>query len=356
MTATQAKEIQTVRKDTLLKQLVLVDGLGGSGKSLFSAIVAAIERVEILNFSSEIENLCALKYLNKISGDAVEAMIRIQVDLAIYEIMMGRRANFRLRDVSSVFRDTDWFTYVKRIFQKGDEFVPDRIYKEKPILHFATHNLLAFSKPVFNALGNRVSFIEVVRHPLYMIIQQTQNQSNHYKRNATARQFHLFIKYKDEQLPFWNYGQEKLYLNGNPVERAIYEMWHIKKITEYSKKNELQKNSDKILTIPFEPFIFNPFPYLEKIVNLLKSNITSKTRKVMKKQKVPRKKISDGIPLAIYKRFGWEPPIDEFSEKQEMDKRRNFAISQGANKNALEMLDKMSEEYKEKYLKGIIDV
>ena len=107
-------DILASRDEILLENLILVDGQAGCGKSLFSAIVAAIERVEILNYSTELENLCALKYLNKITSDAVEAMIRIQMDLSIYETMMSRKANFRPSDVSSVFRNANWFTYLSR--------------------------------------------------------------------------------------------------------------------------------------------------------------------------------------------------------------------------------------------------
>ena len=65
----------------------------------------------------------------------------------------------------------------------------------------------------------------------------------------------------------------------------------------------------------------------------------------MKKQKVPRKKISDGIPLAIYKRCGWEPPDSNMTEEEELDKRRRFAIDNGANKNALSTLNLLVEDY-----------
>jgi hypothetical protein len=73
----------TVRNDILLEKLVLVDGQPGCGQTLFTAIVAALERVELLNYSCELENLCALNYLNKISEDVVESMIRIQISAGI---------------------------------------------------------------------------------------------------------------------------------------------------------------------------------------------------------------------------------------------------------------------------------
>ena len=133
-------ESVVIRNDILLEQLVLVDGQGGCGKTLLTAIVAAMERVELLNYSPELENICALKYLNKITDDAAETMIRIQMDLLIYETMMSRRINFRPSDLSSAFRDIDFLSYLKRLFSKGDEIIPERIKKEKPILHFATHH------------------------------------------------------------------------------------------------------------------------------------------------------------------------------------------------------------------------
>ena len=69
----------------------------------------------------------------------------------------------------------------------------------------------------------------------------------------------------------------------------------------------------------------------------------------MKKQNVPRKRISDGIPLAIYKRCGWDPPVEGLTERGELDKRRQFAIDQGANKDAIKVLDQMSAKYEETY-------
>ena len=76
--------------------------------------------------------------------------------------------------------------------------------------------------------------------------------------------------------------------------------------------------------------------------------MSHKTNKVLKEQNVPRKKIADGIPLAIYKRCGWEPPDKLLTEHQELDKRRNYALSQGASKDAMNALDAICQSYEEK--------
>ena len=66
-------------------------------------------------------------------------------------------------------------------------------------------NLLAFCEPVFKALGEKVVVIEIVRHPLYMFIQQTLNMEHWCNSTGASRQFHLFIQYGKQQLPFWNF-------------------------------------------------------------------------------------------------------------------------------------------------------
>jgi len=344
-------EPRLIREKMILENLVLVDGQPGCGKTLFTAIIAAMNRVELLNYSPELENICALKYLKKITDDAVEAMIRIQMDLVIYETMMSRSTNFRPSDLSSAFRNVNAVTYLKRLFAKGDEVIPELIKREKPILHFATHNLLAFCEPVFKALGEKVVVIEIVRHPLYMLIQQTLNRERHMDSSGAARQFHLYIKYREHQLPFKNFGQEELYLRSNPVERAIYEMQQTTELTETFKNKYQNQYNSQILTIPFEPFVLDPWPYFKKIEELMKSRITRKTRKVIKKQKVPRKKISDGIPLAIYKRCGWEAPDSNMTEEEELDKRRQFAIDNGASEQAISVLDQLCKNYEKDYFR-----
>lgn len=337
-----------VRNEILLEELVLVDGQAGCGKTLFTAIIAAMDRVELLKYSATLENICALKYLDKITDDAAQAMLRIEMDLALYETMMSRNTNFRPSDLSSVFRDVDFWIYVKRLFSKGDKVIPNRIKKENPILHFATHNLLAFAEPIFESFGNKVKIIEVVRHPLYMVIQQTLNHENWSKEKNTARQFHLYIQHHGSEVPYYTHGWEKLFIESKPVERAIFEITSFYNKTETYKQFNNHKN--QILTIPFEKFVLDPWPYMNKIQELLGANITQKTKKVMKKQKVPRQIISDGIPLAIYKRCGWEPPEKGLTETQELEKRRQYALDQGASKEAMESLDRTCQEYEEKYL------
>jgi hypothetical protein len=338
-----------VRQGHLAEKIVIVDGQAGCGKSMISAIISSFDRVELINYAFEIEYICRLFYLNKIQKDAAISMVRVFSDLKLYNTMMGRDTNFRYSDVSSVFNDPNPWRYFKRIFQKGDMTVPGRIKSEKPILSLTTHDLLSMSYPVFSALNERLLFIEVVRHPLYRLIQMTLNMEN---LLDNPREAQIHIESENKQFPYFAFGWEKLFNESNAVDKAIFSMQYSSNLNDTFKNNHLDPTKDKIITIPFESFVLDQWSYLKKIENLLGSKLTSKTKRIIKKQNVPRKQIGAGIPLDVYKRMGWEPPDDQLSEREELGKRRNFAIKQGASERALEVLDELGKKYESQYFKN----
>lgn len=336
----------TIRKQRMIKKVVIVDGQPGCGKTMLSPIVASLDRVELIYYVPEIENICALRYLEKIHEDAAIAMIQIQADLIIYETMMSRRTNFRPADISSAFQDQNTWRYIRRLFQKGDETIPGKIERDNPITHFTTHNLLAFSKPVFSAFGNNVVLIEVVRHPLYMIKQQALNME---RTLATSRDFHIYIDYNGVQLPYYTLGWEPSFLKSNSIEKTIYTIDKITKLALSAKDDLIKNYGAQVLTIPFEKFVIEPWPYMSKIEEALETKITSKTRKMMKKQKVPRKLIADGLDLKIYRRCGWKPAEKGSNEEQELEIRRQ-SFAKEASSQAMRVFDELCAEYEKKHL------
>ena len=338
--------IQLIRKNTLLNKLLLSDGLPGCGKTMLAPILSAMDRVELLNYNTTIENICELHHLERIDINTAKVLLQIETDEKIYESMMSRRINFRPSDLSSALRDANKYKYLKRLFIKGDEEIPEIIRTEKPILHYSTHMKLAFADPIFHALGDKVVIIEVVRHPLYMIIQQTLNMKN---SRGTSRNFHVYFKHNKDQLPWHIKGWEDLYDSLNPIERSIHEIINVTNLTEKKKKEFRKKYKANILTIPFESFVLDPWPYMVQIQEFLDTKINNKTKKMMKKQRVPRSKISDGIPLEIYKRCGWEPAEKNLSERDELNKRREIVIKEGAGNESIKILDRICNDYEIKY-------
>ena len=197
--------IQTDRKITRSKYLansvVVVDGFPGCGKTLFGPIISSLSRVEIMQYIFEIEFICRLSFLNKIDKVSASALISMLTDHKLYQTMMGRDTNFRFSDLSGVFKNPFPLRYFKRIFSEGDMKIPEIIETERPILNFVAHDLLSYSEPLLEAIGKRLTYIEVVRHPLYMVIQQTLNMERLYT-NVDPRDIQIYYDYNKFFLPF----------------------------------------------------------------------------------------------------------------------------------------------------------
>jgi len=333
------------RKAHLAEKIVFVDGLPGCGKTLFSTLIASMDRVELLSYSYEVEHICALYYLDKISIDAAKAMVSMQTDLKIYNTMMGRDVNFRPTDLSSVFKNHNPSRYLQRLFGPGDEKVPEMIQQENPILNLAVHNLLSYSEPIWQALRDRCVFIEIVRHPLYMVRQQALNMSHLF---GDVRHFEVNYAHKGLDLPYYIHGWEKDYLNSNPLERTIYLIDKLTHRTNIARKKLKEEYQAKIITIPFELFVLNPEPWMQKIADVLGTNILDSTRKVMSEQNVPRNMVADGIDLEIYKRCGWVPPQEGATERDELLIRRADVAREVSNE-LISVLDRLNDEYEKTY-------
>ena len=102
------------------------------------------------------------------------------------------------------------------------------------------------------------------------------------------------------------------------------------------------------IEIPFEHFVKEPEPYLGQIYTAAGTTAGKKTSAEMRRQRVPRANIVDGIPLSIYKRCGWVPPEKGLSEAEEYEKRRQFVIEQGASNESLKTLTAMCQDYDRK--------
>ena len=337
------KGIILSRNDYMAKKVVFVDGQAGCGKSLVSSIISAMSYVELLSYLPEVENICVLNFFNKIQNDAADVMIGIQTDLKIYQTMMGRDVNFRISDVSSAINNHDTKRYVERIYGPGDEQIQHIIEEESPILNISSHNLFPFSEPIWRKLGKRCSFIKIVRHPLYLVRQMFLNVKN---ITGTARNFAIYFDYDGIELPHFAYGIEDRYMQSNNMEKAVYSIYNFAKLAETATIASKQERN--ILNIPFERFVLNPDPWMEKIAKVIGSSLTDATRQVMKEQNVPRDMIAQGIDLDIYRRCGWVPPKDGSTEREELNIRRE-EVAREVSSEVLSVLDRLSGEYENKY-------
>lgn len=342
--------IRISRPKHLAPKVVFVDGIDGCGKTMLAPIVAAMDRVELLTYAYEVEYVCALRHLGKIDADAAAATISLLADLQLYNTMQSREINFRPGDLSSAFRFIRPMRYLRRLFEKGDAHAIERIAAENPILLLTTHRLSAYGWPVFEALGSRVVLVEVVRHPLYMIIQSARNFSGII---GTVRDFSIYYDHRGGNLPFFAYGWEDTYLAASEIDRMIHYLAHVTTMSCTMREKVRTAAGGSIVTIPFEKFVVAPDTYMRTLESALGSRATRDTLRMLKKQKVPRQKYAESIDLDIYRRCGWEPPKVGLTEREEFGWRRKWIAAQ-ASTSAMRVLDRLCDDYEAEWLGEVL--
>lgn len=334
--------INVSRTNQLIEKVILINGFPGCGKTMLSPIIGSFERVEIMQYPYQIEQICELHNINSIGDDVAESMIKMNADLLLYNSMMGRQINCRPSDLSSIFKN-DAIKYIKRMLKPGDEEIPGRIQKTKPILHLTTHMQLGSSKLLYRALEDNLTFIEVIRHPLFMLIQMEKN----FNMFHTSRNQHITYSLKEKEYPFFVKGWEKKYNSANNFEKAIYSLHYY-----YSILFE-KKYHNEVVIIPFERFVKGPDSFMASISNILECPIDKNVKKEMLRQKVPRKLLTDGPSLEIYKRCGWTPPSED-NDRAELNIRRKY-ISDNVSKQAMTCLDTISASYEQRFVEGLFE-
>jgi len=297
--------------------------------------------VELLSYLYEIEHLLALRHLEKIDEETAIAMVKMYTDLKMYNTSMGRDVNFRFDDLSSALKYHSPRTYLQRLMLPGDDSILKKIATDNPILNVATHNMFAYSLPIFKALGSRCLLINMNRHPIYMIKQQALNMER--LLDGNPKFFTVNFEYKGEPVPYFTKGWESDFISLNPTEKAVCF------IARESQKRKIMRGTlnemgvNNYYDISFEGLVLEPEYHLKNICRIIGSEMSASTDRVMKEQNLPRRLVSHGLDLEIYRRCGWK--LIDGDTEQEIIQELSAEIKSSVNEQVEQILEHLVTEY-----------
>src|SRR3972149_8160949 len=145
-----------IRSPHLANNIVVIDGMSRSGKSLVTPLLSTFKRSELWLINYIYEELCSIDHRKQITPDAAETMIRLYADLDLYNLMIARGCNFRRTDVSGAFVNLLEKKYKERLRLPDGDVALNRIKKEKPILYLMVHYIFNEADLLFRALEDRL--------------------------------------------------------------------------------------------------------------------------------------------------------------------------------------------------------
>jgi len=341
------------RPNYLSNKVMIVDGLVGGGKGMISPIVGSIPKVEMWIHRGKIEQICGVHHLDNISSDGAVSLLKSWIDEEFYNISIVRETNLRFKDMSCIFKDARPWRYIARLFQNDGKEAVQRIIDNEFILNVMTHANTGYSEPIFKALEERLIYVRIVRAPMTeYVLNHLARWSQRWGDDIDGMILH-HLKNNDSKsnVPFFMYGKEDKYLKSSPMDKAILmlEEWQRGGDEVIDKMKET--SSAQIIEVPFEKFVLSPFQYVDSISDAVGVPIDWITRRMMKKQKVPRESISDAPVNRAYIKQGWKAPQIHRSISQEMNEARKVA-KKYASTEAMLILDTINEKYIDRYELG----
>ena len=330
------------RNNNLVNKIVLLDGITGTGKTMFLSLINSFSNTTAAQFIYAIEYISIMSKFNKININEAAVLLKLIADEKYYNNLISREVNFRPNDLSSVLKSGKGFNYIMNLFANDGLYVQNRIDKEKPILSIVTHQLFSSLMPLFHAFEEKLFVIEMERHPLFLI-KHWFTWIDLYGNNP--RDLTVCIEHSGKSLPWFAYGWEDLFLCSNSIDRVIYSLeW----LNQKSDEALLNYPNNQILFIPFEDFVLNPNPYISKLENILGQDSARNIKKVMRKQNIPRKNIFEGPNKKIYRRYGFQKNNSNKTHQESYQELLIYAQN-NASIEAYNVLLRLNKKYEDKY-------
>jgi len=338
------------KSKSFTNKIIMVNGFNASGKTLFSPIVSSIDSVELMSFAYEIEWCSSFLYSDQMSKEAYVEFVKMHVDHTIYNQMMSRSVNFRFTDLSSAMSHKSKWTYIKRLFQDGDNTIPDKIKDVKPILSLTTCNLMPFVPALTSALQERLLFIEIVRDPIFMFHQLLILQESVIK-GCSEKDFTTRVKESGIDATYLEYySSEEVFESISNADDVNIVVSYLERMFDFYFSLDLENleiNNSTFILIPFEKFVLSPEKWIESIVKFTGKKWSKDIDKEMRRQKVPRALLRSGRNLAIYKRFGWidNESNENLTLKEENDDYRKKIKHLINDRDVYQRLENISDKY-----------
>ncbi len=306
--------------DDFRNDVIVLDGLWGSGKSLLSPLISGMDRVEKIKVNYNYEYICQLNHLGKIETDAAVVLLQISAAVDQYNNLIGRDTNIRWTDDSGIANHPHAFRYLRRAFGPEGDAVVEQINGNNLAVSLLTHMILPVATPLREAFRDRLKIIEVVRHPVYVF----SHWKEYLSRFLGPREFTISYELNGEKVPWFAQDYAGEYARLSAANRAATCIMKMYQWLFHVIDNTVADNN-ALLILSFEEIVLNTHRTMDRLGEFLGRSHSRRLGKLLAKQKIPRSNLTAGRGLSAY----------GFESNPEMSDQELFLSTYGAIQNGL---------------------
>lgn len=277
--------------DDFSNDVIVVDGLWGSGKQLVSTLVGGFDRVEHFKYNPDYDYLCASSFLNVMNKNATTTLLQLIAGRNQYYNLIGREVNLRWRDETGPRFHPTPLKFLSRLFSKDGEAIAKTIDEQNIANNITTHCIYPVAEPIVEAFGDRLKFIEVVRHPLHLVTHWARFlEPSRWRR---VREINLTVDCNGYKVPWFASSWAEQFARAKTFDQALMS---VNFLTNWVIDVAQSKSTDKskFYFIEFEKLVLDPDTEIKNLGEFLGRPQAKGMKKIMRQNAIPRVNIADG--------------------------------------------------------------
>lgn len=309
-------------KNTLVKNLLLIEGVSRSGKFFLGKILDGFERIEHFQYISIIEQLPFFVRLGMMKREVVKSLMQSTIDDNARNLQFGRNLNFQASDHSCILKAPRAKEYLERTKLTNPSHIIKNLSRGKMYSTFVVHECMP-NIEIFFDVCPAVKIISIQRYPIDLV-------HSWYLRGWGLRQAtdllatQPCIKKNGIDIPWYACQWKESYNDLSPMDRVIKSINSFFKMGRKCYMGLTDKQKKQILFIAYEDLIEKTDSVVECIAKFLKV------------------KAFDELP-EVLKREGCYKILDKNDRKKKIDEIKSKASSQ-----TFKMLMQLTKEYESK--------
>ena len=331
------------RNVSITDQVLILDGLTGTGKTMFGPILGCLNGVQPGRFEYMVEYLSIVAASGHLEPEAAQSLIRTLIDVKTYDNSISRDVNFRPKDLSSVFKHGDRVKILFQLMQKDGTIAIKKLTDNPKMPFFITHQLYGCLDLLSKTYGDGLSVIEMVRHPFYLF-DHWLSYLPYY--GTSPHDFTLLLNIEGSEFPWFTHRFSEEYIDAKNEDRVALAIAHLMQPILGDLPNS--SVSKQMLVIPFEQFVLSPHSFITKIEQHTGRKFSKRINKVLTKQHVPRKSVLAGPNLNIYRRYGFDPKTSSTKDKDSFQALKSRVLPLLSDQVRAKFID-AAERYEAKY-------
>lgn len=276
------------RRAGIADQVIIIDGLTRSGKSLVGPAVSSLVGVTNLKMDTRMEEMGELYALGKTTADVATAKLRLYADMLLYEDALSRNINFRLGDTSSAWKSPNWARYLKQLTVTDGDPVVMNLQKRAPSLLIMCHHQLSNLPLYSEAFEQRLRVVEIVRHPV-CLIHSWLRKGYGGREGIDPRTWGTLIDVKGFDVPAEARHFATDYLDMTAKQRVaaiVFQKWS-EMVEGFVGSSAAPRAS--VYFVPLEKFRTGPIAWMEDISRFVGAPLRRSTVRKLRALGLPRK-------------------------------------------------------------------